>query len=146
MKNSLIQTGQYIPSFNIVDLNGKQYTKKSIHGKTVIFIFFTTWCGACLDELKYFENKVWKHIDKSKLILLSIGRKHNKKELIEYRKKHGLTLPMAVDIKGKTYYRFAKKMVPRIYLIDKNGKITYQTSGFDESECDYIINKIHTQL
>ena len=144
IKHSKIKTGQRAPFLNFLDINGKKYSQKSMLGKKNIIIFFTTWCGACLDELKYFEKHIWSTIknskNKNKYSFVAIGRKHAKNELLTFKQKNQLTLPMASDKNAKIYGVFAKKTVPRAYLINENLQVIYQTQGFDEEECEYMKN------
>jgi len=63
-----------------------------------------------------------------------IGREHSERELIDFASSKNLSLPFAPDPKRDIYNQYASKYIPRNIIIDKDGKIIYQNSGFTASE------------
>lgn len=61
---------------------------------------------------------------------------------IEYK---GFTFLIAPGPKRDVYSLFAKAYISRNYLIDKNGKIAYQSIGYKQEEFEDLKEKI-TQL
>ena len=44
---SLLKAGSPAPDFTLNDLDGKPVTLSSFRGKTVVLVFWATWCPDC---------------------------------------------------------------------------------------------------
>ena len=75
-----------------------------------------------------------------------IGREHTDTDLQKYNEKKGFTFPLYPDKSRFIYGAFAKNLIPRCYLIDKSGKITYQTKGYKDTEFAELMKKIEEAL
>jgi thiol-disulfide isomerase/thioredoxin len=60
------------PDFTVTDLNGKKHTLSEYKGKTVMLIFWATWCGPCIAEIPDLI-KLRKQIGEDKLVMLAIS-------------------------------------------------------------------------
>lgn len=145
-ESTLTKVGQTVPEFSITTLDGKKYSTKELKGKIVLVNFFATWCGPCNAELSRVETDIWKKYKSGGLIILAIGREHTKEELVKFAKKKKFTFPIAADMEKKVYSLFATKFIPRTYLIDRNGKIIYQSVGFDEQGFGKMLETIRKGL
>ncbi len=61
---------------------------------------------------------------------------------ITFNNKKGFSFFIAPDTGRVIYSKFAKQMIPRNYLIDKNGKIVYQSIGYNKDEFQYLKNEL----
>ena len=66
--------------------------------------------------------------------MLVIGREHTDDQLAEYNKRKRFT--------GK----FATKMIPRSYLINKEGKVISATTGYEDGAIDTLMKQIDKAL
>ncbi|NOZ62864.1 MAG: TlpA family protein disulfide reductase [Calditrichaeota bacterium] len=125
--------GQQVPEFKVTTLAGKEVAINDLKGKVVLINFFATWCPPCKAEMPHLEKEIWqKYKNRDDFFLISIGREHKAEELVKFKKQKGFTFPIAPDPKRGVYSLFAEKMIPRNYVIDKDGKIALQEIGYNE--------------
>ena len=78
--------------------------------------------------------------------MLVIGREHTDDQLAEYNKRKGFTFPLYPDPKREVTGKFATKMIPRSYLIDKEGKVISATTGYENGAIDTLMKQIDKAL
>jgi len=57
-----------------------------------------------------------------------------------------LTWPFAVDPEREAYAKYAEAFIPRNQVIDREGKIIFQSQGFDKQEFDEMVALIAAEL
>lgn len=146
-KIDFLKEGDFIPQFNIPLENGTTISSSDLKGKVVVLSFFATWCGPCMKELPHVQKEIWeKYKDNNKFQLLVIGREHTREEMTKFKNDKGFTFPIIADTKREIFSIFAKQNIPRMYLIDKTGKIVYMTEGFEDKTFKSFLSKMDTEL
>jgi len=113
----------------------------------VFMNFFATSCPICIKELPFIESDVWaKHKDNENFELIVIGREHVAEEMIAFKEKTGYTFNIVPDPGRKIYSLFAEKYIPRNIVLDRDGNIIYQATGFDDEEFAKLKETIETEL
>jgi len=141
-----IKKGDAIPVFT---LQGHEsvLSSEDLKGKVVLVNFFATWCPPCVKELPHLQKEVWeKYKDHKDFVLLVIGREHSAEELEKFGKDRKLDLPFYPDPEREVYSQFAANTIPRNYLIDKNGKVVYASSGFNTDDFEALKILLANQL
>jgi len=132
--SNLTKVGDAVPAFTIETTAGQKLTPESLKGKVVLLNFFATWCGPCVAEMPHLQKLHEQFKDNEKFVMVSVGREHKSDEVKEFGQKQKLTYPVAADPKREAYGLFAKQYIPRNYVIDREGKIIFQSVGFAEPE------------
>ncbi|MBA4318153.1 MAG: protein-disulfide isomerase [Flavobacterium sp.] len=140
------KVGQDVPAFKVTALDGKTIDITAMKGKVVLLNFFATWCGPCMQEMPLVEKEIWQKLKSDNFVVLAVGREHSTEELIKFNKEKGFTFLIAPDLKRGVYSLFAKELIPRTYVIDKNGKIAFQSIGYDAKEFNNMIEEIKKLL
>lgn len=133
--DALVKTGDIVPAFSFEIEKGKTVNITDYKGKLVLINFFATWCPPCRAELPEIQKQVWaKYKDNEKFTLLVFGREEDWDVLNAFKKKFKYTFPILPDMSRRIFSRFATQSIPRNVLIDGEGKIIYQSVGYDEKE------------
>lgn len=141
--SDIVKTGQAMPAFTIVSDNGQTISSAELKGKVVLITFFATWCPPCQKELPEIEKQIWQQYkDNKNFRLLVIGREHNDAELAKYNEKKGFTFPLYPDKNRKIFAAFAQNLIPRNYLIGKDGKVVYTSKGYTPEEFGELQKKL----
>ena len=142
-----VKTGDSMPVFTIVSDDGTMISSAELSGKVILVIMFATWCPSCQLELAEIEKTLWpryKGVKDFKLVV--IGREHSDAELAEYNKVKRFTFPLYPDKDRKIFDLFAVQYIPRTYLINKEGRVIYVTTGFNQEEFNQLERMIDRAL
>jgi peroxiredoxin len=139
--------GDKAPVFTCKTLDGRTLDISKLGGKIIMINFFATWCPGCNLELPELQKTIWeKYKNNPGFVLIVIGREHTEKELADFAGSRNYSLPFAADPKREIYDLYASKYIPRNILIDREGKIIYQNSGFTVKELEEIEKLIANNL
>jgi peroxiredoxin len=144
---TLTKIGDKAPVFSCKTIDGKTVDISKLQGKIVMINFFATWCGPCNMELPILQKNIWdKYKDNRNFVLVILGREHNEKQLIAFANKKKYSLPFAPDPKREIFDLYAIKFIPRNIIIDKDGRIVYQTTGTAQDEFKIIEDLLAEKL
>lgn len=143
----IVNVGDQMPAFTIVSDSGTKMSSATLKGKVILVNFFATWCPPCQKELADVQEKLWpKYKDNKNFQLLVIGREHTDAELAKYNEKKGFDFPLYPDKNRAIFGAFAKNLIPRSYLIGKDGKVIYASKGYTEEEFAELMGKIEAAV
>lgn len=143
----IVKVGDNMPAFTLSSTVNGTVRSEDLKGKVVLINIFATWCGPCQSELAEVQKTLWpKFKDNKDFQMLVIGREHTDEQLTEYNKRKNFTFPLYPDPKREVTSKFATKMIPRSYLVDKNGKVISATTGFGDGYMDKLIKDIEKAL
>lgn len=123
-----IARGMEAPFFEAVDVNGKKYSLEDFRGKVLVLDFWFTGCLPCLAEMPYME-RIAEEMQGLPIRFVAMSVDTGKELLTLWRnmvmKKEGNVLQLNVPggFKSELVKQYHVQGVPRIVIIDQNGKI-----------------------
>lgn len=143
---SYVGVGDEAPSFLLTDSDGQQFFLEQQRGKIVLVNFFATWCGPCMQELPHVQ-KLWDaNRENAGFALIVIGREETDESITRFRMEHSYSFPMAADPDRSAYSLYAKELIPRTYLIARDGKICFASTGFYDGGAEKLELELAKQL
>jgi len=145
--STLIAEGEAVPDFSFTTTRGRQYSMEGLEGKVVLLNFFATWCPTCMKEMPALQEQVWrKYGDRDDFMLVSIGREQGMQKMKDFKAEKGYGFHFAPDTGRVIYSMFAEKYIPRNVVVNEQGTIVYQGTGYDEQEFASMLQLIEREL
>jgi peroxiredoxin len=143
---SLTNVGQRMPSFTVTTLDGAKVSISDLKGKVVLVNFWATWCPPCLVEMPRLEKEVWQKYKSSEFVMVAIAREQTENEITAFRQEYKYSFPMAADTEREVYKLFGNGGIPRSYVVGADGKIVFQSVGYNAREFDNMKKAIQKEL
>jgi cytochrome c biogenesis protein CcmG/thiol:disulfide interchange protein DsbE len=111
------------PAFDLKRLNGQgSVDLASLRGKKPIVLdFWASWCVPCIGEAKRLTAAHKRYGDR--IAFLGVDTKDFAPDARAWRRKHGVSYPSVHDGDGKVLTRWGGLPIPRIFFIDRSGKV-----------------------
>ena len=123
------------PDFSLAALSGESISLADYRGKkTVVVNYWASWCGPCrveLPQLRDFYNRY--HKGEANFEILAISIDEEKSDAEKYATSEKLPFPVLLDPRTKTADAYKVEAIPTVFVIDKNGTVTYAHTGLDET-------------
>ena len=135
------QIGDTAPGIFLKDLNNNVFFLsdycgtprqpwKKFERNTVVISFFSTYCVPCLKEIPELQQIAKKYPD-TKFFLVNL--KEEKSKIEPYVSKYNITLPILLDKYGVIAKKYGVDALPKLFVINKKGKIIYIQNGYDKN-------------
>ncbi len=142
-----VAKGAQVPFFSVENKEGKKITTVDLKGKIVLLNFFATWCGPCRQELPRLQKELWDTLGKrSDFEIMVLAREEGWDKLDPFMKNNNYTFPVFPDLNRKVFSLFADQSIPRNVLLNKEGKIIYQSIGYTPEEFSALVSLIKEEL
>ena len=143
---TIIKVGDVMPVFNTTSLSGNSFSSDVLKGKVVLINFWATWCPPCKAELPLLQKNIYDKIKDDNFTVLCISRSEKEDVVKKFIEQFKYTFPVYLDTKSKTYNLFASKYIPRNFVVGKDGKVKWASTGFKESGFNEMIKLIEKEL
>ena len=142
-----VAIGEIPPDHLGRDRKGNDVNISDHHGKVVVVTFWASWCGYCRRELPVLEN-LQKVAGKDRVEVIAVNYKDDKDVYRAIlRKLKDLQLTMVRDGSGDVGKAYGVEGIPRLFVIDKDGRIAYSHTGYDEEHSvDRIVDAVNRVL
>ncbi len=138
---------QELPETQIKNLdNGKKvaFNESFEKGKVTLISFWATWCVPCKKEIKNVSLKLkdWKKEADFNYMTVSIDEARAEGLARTYAKAQGWDFPYFIDGNADLKRSLNFQSVPYTMIIDKNGKIAFTHTGYQEGGEAEVFEKI----
>ncbi|WP_338762092.1 TlpA disulfide reductase family protein [Bernardetia sp. ABR2-2B] len=127
---------QDVKNFSVEDITGNSITFGKDSNKPTVLLLFATWCPSCKVAMEEINKKLIQL--KGNVQFISIGREHSKEELIEWSKNRKTKMKIVEDENREIFNYFAEEYIPRVYVIDKEGKVIFQDYGWSAETTEMV--------
>lgn len=135
--------GGAMPDFTVEREDGRTFNMSAQRGKVVLVNFWATWCGPCKVEMPALEKEIWqKYKDNPDFVMVAIAREQDLQTVKAFKGKTPYTFPLAADPERKTYALFADAGIPRSYIVDRKGRIRFQSVGAMPGDFDRLKSEL----
>ena len=148
---SQIKVGDKAPTFfaHTLDNNYFFLSDTLTKHKPIVLSFFATWCAPCIKEMPILDtlSQNYKDID---FYLVNVGGLKGKEKQESTKVKKlledlGISLPVLMDKYAKIVEEYGGPVLPKVVIIDQQGKIAYIKEGYAEGD-ELVIEKKLNEL
>jgi peroxiredoxin len=127
--------------FVLKDLKGNAVTLSSFKGKkTVMLVFFATWCPNCSEEIP--ELKKLQETFKGKdFEILAVDVSESEKVVSSFVEKKEIGYTVVLDTEGKVAKEYNVYGIPTNVIVDKEGGVSYYGNGLPD-QAEAFIGKL----
>lgn len=130
--------------FTSKDINGKKVTLSEFKNqKNVLLHFWATWCSPCISEMPLIKE-ISNQYGQKDLQIISIALKSSYGDFLGATKKYQMDW-INIYNDADLLYKYGNYPVPRICVIDKSGKLIYDSHGVTKNE-DPRLSKLNQVL
>jgi len=131
-----LEVGQKVPDFSLPGLEGGALSfEKDIRGKAslTVFLFMTTACSACFEELKEISDFVGKNPGKVEAWAVAVDLR-GAQTVAPYRKANTFRVKYLVDPKFSLPRAFGFNYTPSLAVVDAKGVLLHKKGGYSPNE------------
>lgn len=135
-----------LPDITIKDTKGNSVNAATLSndGRPFVISFFATWCKPCLRELRAIAELYpdWQEETGMKMYIVSIDDAQNTSKVKPFVDAEGWDYDVLLDANSDLFRGLGLQTVPHILVLDGNGKIVYNHSGYTDGSEDHLIEII----
>jgi len=131
-----VEVGQPVPEFALPGLDGAPVSfKGAIRGKAplTVFLFMTTACSACYDELKEIHDFVGRYPGKVEVWAVAVDLR-GAQTVGPYQKANAFRVKYLIDPKFSLPRTFGFTYTPSLAILDARGVVLHKKGGYSPSE------------
>lgn len=119
-----ITVGDVLPNFSIALSGGSTIDTSALKGKVSVIMLFSVTCSDCQKQFPVMEQiyEDYKAVDDVQVF--GISRAQGEEEVSAFWTAHNYCMPYSAQEDRYVYSLFAKSVVPRIYVSDRNNIVS----------------------
>ena len=141
-----LQPGDAAPEFTLQDIDGNTVILSDFRGKTVLIVFWSTWCSRCSEELAFLRDRFGHQENVSVLLINQDSEKMVPREkIVEMRNSLSLPFPVIADSGLVLWDRFGINALPTSVVIGKDGRVLHAESNFYWETPEKLLKAIYRE-
>ena len=120
----------YAPDFSFTSLQGEYISLDDLKGKVVMLDFWGTWCPPCVESVPELRNLYKRYSKEGSFVLLGISSDHDDVVWKDFTDRNRMVWPQYRDGNRKIQNAFNIRAYPTYIVIDAEGIVRYQSTGF----------------
>lgn len=139
---ALPQVGEFPPPLLGNNRQGERVDLQERRGRIVVVTFWASWCGPCMRELPMLAQ-LQKVVGKDALEVIAVNWGEPRADVVAFARRHNkLDLEYVLDGKGETAARYGVRAVPRMLVLDREGRIATIHQGYSEEALPGFMEEI----
>lgn len=115
-------------------------------GKVVVITFWASWCGYCRRELPVLAG-LQEAAGKDRVEVIAVNYEDDRDVYRALRRKlKNVQLTLTHDQSGDIGRAYGVQGIPRLFMVDRNGRVAYIHSGYGDSSIDEIVDAANKLL
>lgn len=142
------KVGDPAPDFELLNLKEDVVALKQFRGRAVLIDFWASWCGPCRNPVGLL-NHLHNGYGEKGLKILSLNFGESREMAQRYVDANGILYDALLDLQGTTLQAYGVRGLPRFVLIDHDGKILWEKTGYvsaDDEEIERAVKSALEQL
>lgn len=120
----------FAPDFSFTSLQGEYIALDDLKGKVVVLDFWGTWCPPCVESVPELRNLHKRYAKEGTFVLIGISSDRDEEVWKAFTEKNRMVWPQYRDENRKIQNAFHVRAYPTYIVIDHEGIVRYQSSGF----------------
>ncbi len=117
------------PDFSLQTIEGRSFTRNSLHGKVVLLEFWASWCGPCRESLPEMF-RLYRHFKNPRFVMIGVNEDVHQSKFEDFVAQKGIRWPQDWDPKGDLLSRFSSDAIPSYAVIGPDGRLRFQQHGY----------------
>ena len=134
------------PDFVLTDLEGGRFYLSAQKGKVILLNFWSVHCVPCLQEMPLLQKLQEDYSGKGASVIGICTDPGEAGYIDSFLKGLSVTYPVLMDTENKVSSLYNIHALPATYIIDQQGMIQYNTTGYTEGYVKTYISKLDELL
>lgn len=141
-REMLPNEGDQVKHFKVKKVSGGDFDTRSLAGKPFVINFFASWCGPCRYEAPALE-KLYVYYKARGVEFVGVAVQDTEDGVRGFIKKYGISYPVGMDDSEDISRMYMIYALPKTFVVDKDGRITYiRSGGISEEELAAAIQRV----
>lgn len=136
----------YAPDFSFTSLQGEHIALDDLKGKVVVLDFWGTWCPPCVESVPELRNLYKRYSKEPSFMLIGISSDGDEQVWKEFTEKNRMVWPQYRDRDRRIQSLFNVRAFPTYILIDHEGIVRFQSTGFSWMRSANLDDAIRKQV
>ncbi|PLX41422.1 MAG: hypothetical protein C0608_05665 [Deltaproteobacteria bacterium] len=118
-----------VPNWTLPTVDGGTLSYNDLKGKVILIDFWATWCPPCRAAIPHL-NKIYNENKENGVIFVGMSLDNNPDDVKNFLSRTPVDYPIVFSDR-KTMMDFGVSPIPRVFVIDRNGVIQGDFTGYD---------------